>query len=290
MLARRRACQLLGSPAPSSVAACCLAPVAGGSGALFARGEERRARPSSGPPAARRYTGRAQLWGHLDKLQALANTAEPARARHRFQRRSKIVCTIGPKVANPDDIRMLMAAGMNVARLNFSHGEYSWFERTIEIIREVKAEKGRDDVAIALDTKGPEIRTGQLKDGSPAGQPGFCLNILAGQQLLFTSDPDLASAGDLSTVYIDYPDIGETVVAGGKIMLDDGLLEFTVEEAGNGWVRAIAMNSGQLGERKGVNLPGAEVSLPAVSEKVPPPHPSLLHTHSSAILVQADCF
>ena len=95
-----------------------------------------------------------------------------------------------------------MGAGMNVARLNFSHGEYEWFERTIEIIREVKDEKGRDDVAIALDTKGPEIRTGQLREGSPAGDPGFCLPITAGQQLLFACDSALAGSGDSGGVYL----------------------------------------------------------------------------------------
>ena len=119
----------------------------------------------------RRYNSRDQLDRQLHELQALANTVDPAHQEHQFLRKSKIVCTIGPKVGNADDIAMLMAAGMNVARFNFSHGEYSWFEEVIGIIRDVKRQKGRSDVAIALDTKGPEIRTGHHALGTPAGDP-----------------------------------------------------------------------------------------------------------------------
>ena len=179
-----------------------------------------------------------------------------------------MVCTIGPKIANEKDIAMLMESGMNVARFNFSHGEYSWFEEVIAIIRKVKADKGRADVAIALDTKGPEIRTGQLAKGTPAGDPGFLLDITQGETFLFTSDPALSAAsGPDNKIYMDYADIGDTLSPGDTMMVDDGLLEFEVSEVGDGWVNAVALNSGPLGERKGINLPGAELTLPAVSEK-----------------------
>ena len=203
----------------------------------------------------------------MERLQSLANTVEPAKPRHQFGRRSKIVCTIGPKVANEADIAMLMAAGMNVARFNFSHGEYEWFEQVIGMIRKVKEEKGRADVAIALDTKGPEIRTGQLKEGSPVGDPSFVLHVERGDPMIFSCDEALARAGEAGAVYMDYADIGKTLQPGDMMMVDDGLLEFVVEEAGDGWVRAVASNSGALGERKGINLPGAALTLPAVSEK-----------------------
>lgn len=216
---------------------------------------------------AKAYTSLGQLTRHMDRLQSLANTVEPAKPRHQFGRRSKIVCTIGPKVANEADIAMLMGAGMNVARFNFSHGEYEWFEKVIAMIRKVKEERGRPDVAIALDTKGPEIRTGQLKEGSPMGNPGFVLPVAQGDSMIFSCDEALASAGGREAVYIDYSDIGNTLEPGDLMMVDDGLLEFVVEESGDGWIRALASNSGALGERKGVNLPGATLTLPAVSEK-----------------------
>ena len=224
-------------------------------------------RLAGGRGSVRRYNSRDQLDRQLHELQVLANTTEPAAQEHQFLRKSKIVCTIGPKVGNADDIAMLMAAGMNVARFNFSHGEYSWFEEVIGIIRDVKRQKKRADVAIALDTKGPEIRTGHHAKGTPAGDPGFALPIARGDELLFSADPALADAGDGASQYVDYPEIGTAVRVGGSLMVDDGLLEFVVTEAGDGWVRAEASNDGSLGERKGVNLPGAALTLPAVSAK-----------------------
>lgn len=216
---------------------------------------------------ARSYNSRHQLDTHLARLQALANTTEPFNPERQFLRRAKIVCTIGPKVANMDGIQMLMKAGMNVARLNFSHGDYAWFEEVIGMIRTVKEEKGRQDVAIALDTKGPEIRTGLHASGTPIGDPGFVLHVQQGDSIHFSSDPDLMENGDGQNIYLDYANIGETLQPGSAMMVDDGLLEFTVTEAGDGWVTATANNEGKLGERKGVNLPGAELTLPAVSEK-----------------------
>lgn len=222
-----------------------------GGGRLFARG----------------YNSRGQLDRHLAGLEALASTVEPAHQPHGFRRKAKIVCTIGPKVANVDDIRMLMTAGMNVARFNFSHGEYSWFEEVIAMIRMIKEESGRSDVAIALDTKGPEIRTGQHDQGTPAGDPGLLLPIVRGDSVLFSSDSALEKSGNPQQIYLDYSDIGRSLQPGSSMMIDDGLLEFSVTETGDGWVKATAMNSGGLGERKGVNLPGAELTLPAVSDK-----------------------
>ena len=157
---------------------------------------------------------------------------------------------------------------MNVARFNFSHGEYSWFEEVIGMIRRVADQHGRSDVAIALDTKGPEIRTGQHALGSPAGDPGYLVEIKAGDSCLFSCDEALAAAGSKENgFFMDYSDIGDTLSEGSSMMLDDGLLEFQVTETGDGWVQATASNSGDLGERKGINLPGAQLTLPAVSEK-----------------------
>eukprot|EP00928_Gymnodinium_smaydae_P081134 TRINITY_DN64703_c0_g1_i1.p1 TRINITY_DN64703_c0_g1~~TRINITY_DN64703_c0_g1_i1.p1 ORF type:complete len:582 (+),score=149.83 TRINITY_DN64703_c0_g1_i1:39-1748(+) len=220
-------------------------------------------------PGRRCYVTRQHMDRHMARLQEMASTTAPASqmCNGLLPRYAKIVCTIGPKVANERDLDMLMAAGMNVARFNFSHGEYDWFADTFALIRKVEAQRGRSDIAIALDTKGPEIRTGQLKEGSPSGNPGFTLNIKPGDELVFSTDASLASTGDAKTVYIDYADIGNTLSAGDPMMVDDGLLEFRVVEAGDGYVRATAVNGGQLGERKGVNLPGASVTLPAVSEK-----------------------
>ena len=204
---------------------------------------------------------------NLARLQDLANTVAPAHERHQFERRGKVVCTIGPNVANEKSIAMLMESGANVMRFNFSHGEYSWFEDVIRIIRKVKADKGRADVAIALDTKGPEIRTGQLAEGTPAGDPGFLLDVAQGETFLFSSDPALSTSSGPGQIYMDYADIGSTLREGDTMMVDDGLLEFEVTDTGDGFVNAVALNSGPLGERKGINLPGACLTLPAVSEK-----------------------
>eukprot|EP00658_Telonema_sp_P-2_P032778 TRINITY_DN24188_c0_g1_i1.p1 TRINITY_DN24188_c0_g1~~TRINITY_DN24188_c0_g1_i1.p1 ORF type:complete len:588 (-),score=164.58 TRINITY_DN24188_c0_g1_i1:296-2059(-) len=217
--------------------------------------------------ARRGYHSRHGVEQHAQQLQRLANTLAPANAERTFLRRTQNVCTIGPKIANHEGIRQLMNAGMNVARFNFSHGEHSWFAETFELIRKIKGELGRSDVAIALDTKGPEIRTGQLAGGSPAGNPGFVEMIERGQEVEFVCDPSMEAAGTGTRVYLDYPDIGRTLSKGSALMIDDGLIGFEVKEAGDGWVRAAALNRGELGERKGVNLPGAQITLPAVSEK-----------------------
>ena len=121
---------------------------------------------------------------HLDQLTSLARSVAPARVAHGFQRRSKIVATLGPKVGNAADVEALMKAGVNVFRFNFSHGEYAWFEEVIGTIRAVAARHERRDVAIALDTKGPEIRTGRLARGTPAGDPGYCQSFDAGDVAL----------------------------------------------------------------------------------------------------------
>lgn len=201
---------------------------------------------------------------HLARLQALADTTQLNTGNVRS---SKIICTIGPKVANRQDLNMLMAAGMNVARFNFSHGEYDWFASSFDLVRQVAKDRGRSDVAIALDTKGPEIRTGRFAKGSPAGDPSFALQIQRGDVLVFATDPALQESGDAANIFVDYADIGSTLQPGDAVLVDDGLIEFVVRESGDGWVRAEAMNGGSLGERKGINLPGKSLSLPAVSVK-----------------------
>ena len=172
-------------------------------------------------------------------------------------RKTKIVCTIGPASETVEMLTQLMEAGMNVARLNFSHGDFEEHGQRIKNIREAAGLTGKT-VAILLDTKGPEIRTGILKDGQAQIEKG---------STVFVSMEEVEGTAERFSV--TYPDLIHDVHIGSRILLDDGLIELEVtgirKEANE--LETKAKNSGLLKNKKGVNVPNVSVNLPGMTEK-----------------------
>jgi pyruvate kinase len=172
-------------------------------------------------------------------------------------RKTKIVCTIGPKSESKEMLTKLVNNGMNVMRLNFSHGDFEEHGGRIITIREICQETGKN-VAILLDTKGPEIRTVKLVNGND-------VLLTAGQE--FTLSTDQTIVGDNTIVAVTYENLTNDLSVGNTVLLDDGLIEMTVKSISDTNVVCEVMNTGELGENKGVNLPGVKVQLPALSPK-----------------------
>ncbi|RSL32963.1 pyruvate kinase [Salibacterium salarium] len=170
-------------------------------------------------------------------------------------RKTKIVCTIGPASESPEMLRKLMDAGMNVARLNFSHGDFAEHKARVDAIREIAAETGKN-VGILLDTKGPEVRTHTMKDGA--------VNLVEGQELIVSPDE---VEGTEEKISVTYPGIADDLEPGKKILLDDGLIELEVLETAGKDIRTKVLNNGELKNKKGVNLPNVKVNLPGITEK-----------------------
>jgi pyruvate kinase len=171
-------------------------------------------------------------------------------------RRTKIVCTIGPATQSEEQLERLMHAGMNVARLNFSHGTQQDHAVVIERLRAISARLGCP-IAILQDLQGPKIRTGSLQGGQPVR--------LVDAALIIITTRDVAGTADLiSTTYQSLP---QDVKAGDRILLDDGLMELRVLAANATDVQCQVVHGGILKEHKGINLPGVAVSAPALTEK-----------------------
>lgn len=171
-------------------------------------------------------------------------------------RRTKIVCTIGPATNSEERLEALMRAGMNVARLNFSHGTHQEHEQVIERVRAISARFGYA-VAILQDLQGPKIRTGMLQDGKP-------VTLVDGTQVTITTRDIIGDGLIISTTYKPLP---HDVKVGDRILLNDGLLELRVMSADEIDVQCLVVHGGILGEHKGINLPGVAVSSPALTEK-----------------------
>ncbi len=172
-------------------------------------------------------------------------------------RKTKIVCTIGPATESKEMLEKMMNAGMNVARINFSHGGYEENEEKINNIKEVRAKLNKP-VALMLDTKGPEIRTGVLESGNEK------VTITEGDTFTFVNEDII---GNETKTSISYKNLYQDVKIGSKILVDDGALEFEVIEIKGKDVIAKALNTAKLGSRKTVNVPGLKLNLPALSEK-----------------------
>ena len=169
-------------------------------------------------------------------------------------RRTKIVCTIGPASETEEVLKKMIIAGMNVARMNFSHGTHEEHARRIATVRKVAKELGKN-VAIMLDTKGPEIRLGVFEK-----EPVL---LHTGDEFTLTTKDIL---GNASCVSVSYEDLPKDVSVGSKILLSDGLIELEVLEVTDTDVRCRIVNGGELKSRKGVNLPGTRVNLPSLTD------------------------
>lgn len=170
---------------------------------------------------------------------------------------TKVVCTIGPKSESTDMLRQLITHGMNVARLNFSHGDFEEHGGRIERIRAISKELNKP-VAILLDNKGPEIRTTTLVDHKS-------IQLVSGESITLSPEPGLI--GNSEKIGITYDGLSEDLAIGDKVLIDDGLIELQVTSIEQKDVCCIILNSGELGEKKGVNLPGTSIGLPALSDK-----------------------
>ncbi|KAF1810434.1 pyruvate kinase [Eremomyces bilateralis CBS 781.70] len=176
-------------------------------------------------------------------------------------RRTSIICTIGPKTNSVEKINMLRKAGLNVVRMNFSHGSYEYHKSVIDHAKEAERQMDGRPVAIALDTKGPEIRTGNTK-----GDEDFPISI--DDEILLSTDDQYATESDNKVMYVDYKNITKVIEKGRTIYVDDGVLSFEVLEiVDDKTLRCRCMNNGKISSRKGVNLPKTDVDLPPLSEK-----------------------
>jgi pyruvate kinase len=170
-------------------------------------------------------------------------------------RGTKIVCTIGPASDSEEMLVKLVTAGMNVARLNFSHGNHEEHKKRIDTIKMVR-QKLQKPVAIMLDTKGPEVRLGSFKDGTA--------EINAGDRFVLTIEDML---GDNTRCSITYKELPKEVSEGTKILIADGLIELRVVDKTETEVICQVINGGTLADRKNVNIPGATSKLPAITQK-----------------------
>jgi pyruvate kinase len=171
-------------------------------------------------------------------------------------RKAKIVCTLGPACSSLETLLAMAEEGMDVARFNFSHGEYEGHAKNLELVRQVEKERKRP-LAALLDTKGPEIRTGLLKNHEP-------VLLENGQTFCLTTRPLEGSCREVS---ISYDELPREVAPGMDIFIDDGTLQLLVEEIRGEDILCKVLVGGELGERKGINVPDASLSVPTLTEK-----------------------
>ena len=173
-----------------------------------------------------------------------------------IMKKTKIICTMGPRTMDKIILKELIAGGMNVARFNFSHGSYEEHAERIALVRQVSEQLGIP-VALMLDTKGPEIRTGLLKDGKK-------VSLEQGKEFtLYTEERE----GDETGCSITYQQLVYDVRKGDTILIDDGLIGLEVQRVSADKIECIIKNGGELGELKGVNVPNVKIHLPGVTQK-----------------------
>lgn len=170
-------------------------------------------------------------------------------------RRTKLVCTLGPSSSTPQMIERLIRNGMNVVRLNFSHGDHEIHKKNIETVREI-AERLGVSVPILMDLQGPKIRVGRMK--------GEGAKLKDHSYVKLTPD-DIE--GDHETIPIDYPNLARDVKSGNTILMDDGLMELKIVKISDGDITARVINGGFLKPRKGVNLPDVKTTISAITRK-----------------------
>lgn len=170
-------------------------------------------------------------------------------------RRTKIVCTIGPASESEETLRRLIEAGMDVARLNLSHGDQAWHSAAVRRIRALSAAMDRP-IGILWDLSGPKLRVGKMQEGG--------VELVPGQEIALTTRPILGRPGEVPVQYAHLP---EHVRPGERILMDDGLLEVQVLETAGTEVRARVITGGILRSNKGLNLPNASLAIPAITPK-----------------------
>lgn len=170
-------------------------------------------------------------------------------------RRTKIICTLGPSSSDPVTVGKMLDAGMNVARLNFSHGTHESHRKYIDMIKEIRQQRGCP-LAIMLDTKGPEIRTGAIKDGT--------VKLKNGQEFVLTSRQVEGNAQEVS---MTLPELPAQLKPGNTILVDDGAIKLTVKSTTDTDIICRVESGGKLSDRKGINVPYVAVDMPYLSEQ-----------------------
>ena len=170
-------------------------------------------------------------------------------------KKTKIVCTIGPATKDVKVLKQMILEGMNVARINFSHGNYEDQKVYIDAVKKAREEVNMP-VALLLDTQGPEIRTGKLEEGS--------IILVDDEEIVLTNKE---MVGNKDRIYLNYPNLYKDVHTGSRILIDDGRLELVVNKIKNQEIYCKITNGGKLGERKSINVPGVKINLPALKEK-----------------------
>ena len=170
-------------------------------------------------------------------------------------KKTKIICTIGPACDSPELIKKLIEAGMDIARLNFSHGSHTEHHRRIILLRQVAAELDKP-LGIMLDTKGPEIRTGVFKDGKVILQEG--------EKVILTTEDVV---GDSTLIPVSYNGLPQALKKGNTVLIADGAIKLKVIETREKEITCLVVNGGILSNRKGVNIPGISLDLPFLTEK-----------------------
>ena len=170
-------------------------------------------------------------------------------------RKTKIICTLGPAVDSDEMIRELMLGGMNVCRLNMSHGDHAEHQQRIDRVKRIREELDLP-VALLLDTKGPEIRTGVFKDHK--------VTLKEGDKVTIKSEDVEGTAEAFS---ISYKDLAKDVTTGSKILIDDGLIELEVTKISGKDIICVVRNGGDVSDRKSINVPGANLNLPSLTDK-----------------------
>ena len=171
-------------------------------------------------------------------------------------KKTKIICTMGPNTNDRELMKNLALNGMDIARFNFSHGSYEEHKGRLNILKDVRKEL-QLPIAALLDTKGPEIRTGLLKEGNK-------ITLKEGQTYTLTTREII---GDETIGHINYDGLNTDVTTGNRILIDDGLIELEVLSVEDTEIVCTVLNGGELGEKKGVNVPNVKINLPALTEK-----------------------
>lgn len=169
-------------------------------------------------------------------------------------RKTKIICTIGPASNNPETVRELIRSGMNVARLNFSHGDHAYHQNSIDLIKQAREELNAP-VAILLDTKGPEIRLGNFKNGA--------VKLKKGADFTLTAEK---IEGDETRCSVTYEDLPMQLKPGNRVLLDDGRLRLEVTAVQGKEITCKVLVGGEISNHKGVNIPNIHLDLKYISE------------------------
>jgi pyruvate kinase len=195
----------------------------------------------------------------LNDMTSLAKVL-PAAIAAPQKRKTKIICTMGPSCWSPENLEKLIDAGLNVVRLNFSHGDHATHGQTIENLQTALQKFPGKNIPVMLDTKGPEIRSGFFREDC-----GGKVQLTAGQTLKLTTD--YSFKGDSTCIGCSYEKLPKSVVPGNQILMADGSVVMEVLDCGSDFVNCKVLNNATIGERKNMNLPGVHVDLPILGEK-----------------------